>query len=370
MNFSDENTTKKINRINIESKDYFLKDFNKKLDYISNNSTIILDNNNKIDKHKNNENQQNKGTLTINPIDEIFTIKNNKINNENNEILNKQNEKGKKRLKLFKLFDDDSLSYFFSFNSPNKNESVKLNNIIYKDCFNDKKVENNSIFYLVKNYNDIAENGKNQSLNLEEIKQMKKNEIYLNFGEDPLDVFFKIKNSKNREKKNNLQFFANYLSSLNKFNIQDPNIILKDNRLIYVNEKDEISLSGNDLINNNNISPNNNLFFEPNRIKENLNSSNNLKVPVLADISIKNLIQKKEEELKKPVLNEKYEFLKNSKCASNIIVNNIIKNDICNKYNVNINEKNKINELLKEYKFEFKHKKMLFNRGKIIKKDL
>ena len=63
MNFSDENTTKKINRINIESKDYFLKDFNKKLDYISNNSTIILDNNNKIDKHKNNENQQNKGTL-------------------------------------------------------------------------------------------------------------------------------------------------------------------------------------------------------------------------------------------------------------------------------------------------------------------
>lgn len=368
MNFSDENTTKKINRINNESKDYFLKDFNKKLDYITNNSTIILDNNNKIDKNNNNENKQNKDTLTINPIDEIFTIKNNKINNENYEILNKQNEKGIKRLKLYKLYDDDSLSYFFSFNSPNKNESINLNNIIYKEGFNDKELEKDSIFYLVNNYNDITEKGKNQSLNLEEIKQMKKNEIYLNFGEDPLDVLFKIKNSKNKEKKNNLQFFANYLSSLNKFNIQDPNIILKENRLIYINQKDEINMSGNDL-NNNNISPNNNLFFEPNPIKENSNTFNNLKVPVLADISIKNLMQKNKEEFKKPVINEKYEFLKNNKCTNNIIVKNIIKNDICNKYKVNINEKNKINELLKEYKFEFKHKKMLFNRGKIIKND-
>ena len=82
------------------------------------------------------------------------------------------------------------------------------------------------------------------------------------------------------------------------------------------------------------------------------------------------------ETLKRPVIIEKYDLFEynqknNIKKNKNIntIKSNYIscRNDICYKYNINIKEKVKIGELLKEHKFEFKHKKNLLKRGRFLK---
>ena len=371
MYFSNEKTAKKLNIPKKQSKDFFLNDFNKKLDYITNNLPIKLDKI-QIDKNNNNEIIQKKDKLTLNPINERFNQNNNYITKDNIEIPYPENEIGIKRLEIYKLYDDDSLSHFFSFISPintsNINNSMKLKNVEYTEDFTDNNLEKESIFYLINNCSE-KENDKERLLNLAEIKNIQSNEIYLNFGEQPLDVYFQITNSKNREKKQNLQLFANYLSSLNKFYIQDPNITLKENQLIFLNKKNEINLPNNNVIKND-LSPKNiNLTDFPPKIEEKSKNSNNLIVPILNDINIKNISSKKNEALKEPLLFEKFDFSNKNKYLNSFSANNKIKNDLINKYSVNSNKKEKINELLKEHKYEFKHKKILFNRGKVFKKE-
>ena len=378
MNFSNENTGKKLTLQKNEYKSNYFNDFNKQLDYILNNDPTYRDKTNQTNKNnKIIENKKNKDKLILNPIEEL-TYK----RFENFEILNKEKEMQKKRLDVLKLFDDDSLSHFFSIDNNNNYLNYKID---YAEEFNDNNLQKESIFYFASNDN---KNEKSKLIKLEDIKELKKNEIHLNFGEEPLNIYNKIINSKNREKEYNLRLFANYLSNLNKFKIQDPNIELKENKLIYINDetnsyssnnKNEYSLFNNNMDNNYlSQNDNRNILINPTQIKEN---PNNLIIPLMGN-KISNLNYEQNsysysnETLKKPVLIEKYEYsldnqnkINKNKYINNKLYDSIIKEEMANKYNVNIKEKEKVDELIKENTFEYKHKKNLLKRGKIFKKE-
>ena len=369
MNFSNENTAKKLTFQKNDSKDNYLNDFNKQLDYILNNDPAYIDKAKQTNKNNNIvENKTNKDKLKLNPIEEITNK-----SNESFEMFKKEREKEiqKNRLDVLKLFDDDSLSYFFSLDINKHDINHK---IVYTEEFNDNNLQKESIFYFVGNYNKKE---KSNFIKLEEIKELKKNEINLNFGEEPLNIYNKIINAKNREKEYNLRLFANYLSNLIKFKIKDPNIELKENKLIHIND-DIISYSSNNknkysLLNNNkekmennNLSQNNNknILINPIQIKEN---PNNLIIPINDNKNINlNYEQNSNETLKRPILIEKHEYsfdnknkINKNKCINNKLYDSIIKGEMSNKYNINIKEK----------KFEYKHKKNLLKRGKIFKKE-
>ena len=379
MNFSNENTAKKLTFQKNDSKDNYLNDFNKQLDYILNNDPAYIDKTKQTNKNNNIvENKTNKDKLKLNPIEEITNK-----NNESFEMFKKEREKEiqKNRLDVLKLFDDDSLSYFFSLDINKHDINHK---IVYTEEFNDNNLQKESIFYFVGNYNKKE---KSNFIKLEEIKELKKNEINLNFGEEPLNIYNKIINAKNREKEYNLRLFANYLSNLIKFKIKDPNIELKENKLIHIND-DIISYSSNNknkysLLNNNKekmennyLSQNNNknILINPIEIKEN---PNNLIIPINDNKNINlNYEQNSNETLKRPILIEKHEYsfdnknkINKNKCINNKLYDSIIKGEMSNKYNINIKEKEKVDELIKEKKFEYKHKKNLLKRGKIFKKE-
>ena len=380
MNFSNENTAKKLTFQKNDSKDNYLNDFNKQLDYILNNDPAYIDKAKQTNKNNNNivENKTNKDKLKLNPIEEITNK-----SNESFEMFKKEREKEiqKNRLDVLKLFDDDSLSYFFSLDINKHDINHK---IVYTEEFNDNNLQKETIFYFVGNYNKKE---KSNFIKLEEIKELKKNEINLNFGEEPLNIYNKIINGKNKEKEYNIRLFANYLSDLIKFKIKDPNIELKENKLIHIHD-DIISYSSNNknkynLLNNNkekmennylSQNNNNNILINPIQIKEN---PNNLIIPINDNKNINlNYEQNSNETLKRPILIEKHEYsfdnknkINKNKFINNKLYDSIIKGEMSNKYNINIKEKEKVDELIKEKKLEYKHKKNLLKRGKIFKKE-
>ena len=348
MNCSNDANKKEISKKTEES-NFLFNELNK----IINNSNFL-------------NNNENKDTIGL--------------NEEYNEIINYEKEKKNKRLDIFKLLDEDTLSKQFIYNSPmNSKDLVK---IPYCDCFSDKNVENESIFYYCNDY-DGNNDEKSQIFNLEDIKDLKKNKIILFFGENPCDILYQIKTSNKKDKEKNLRKLSNYICNLNQFITKDPHIVLKENKIFFdygndnysfYNKNEYKSSKQNMIIDNSNITNENtnNLMISDinnnnseNIINNNLNNSGDLKNKICM--------------LKKPTLIENYDFSSNITLMKPIIINeynnnsndnniDLIKKDICNKYQINYKDKEKVNELLKEEKYEFKHKKISYKRGKNIKK--
>ena len=347
MNCSNDANKKEISKKTEKSK-FLFNELNK-----------IINNNNLLN------NNENKDTIGL--------------NEENNEIINYEKEKKNKRLDILKLLDEDTLSKQFIYNSPmNAKDLVK---IPYCDYFSDKNVENESIFYYCNDY-DGNNDEKSQIFNLEDIKDLKKNKIILCFGENPCDILYQIKTSNKKDKEKNLRKLSNYICNLNKFIIKDPHIVLKGNKLInnygkdncsFFNENDNI-LAKENKIKNNSIIPNennensNNLMITEINNYDNITNNdfnedlNNKKILLKKPILIDNYDSTSNITLKKPIMINEYNSYSNDNSIS------LIKKDMCDKYQINYKDKEKVNELLKEEKFEFKHKKISYKRGKKIKK--
>jgi hypothetical protein len=342
MNCPNEKTLKK----GISNKEFFLNEF-KKLDFSINNASNCFEQNNLKSKFNNGNQKQ-------------LTINDNNNSNEYNEIMNKKKEMEIKRLNILKLFDDDSLSQFFTFKQA-FNENSK-NGIEYTENFNDSYLTKESIFYF---FNDFNQNDINKEelklLNSEEIKDSKKNKIDLNFGEEPMNIYYKMITTKKKDKEKSLKLFTNYMLNLNKFIIKEQNIIIKDNKLVFKNEdessnlKNELSLLNNDIIEN---SYNNNSLIYPSNDNKNFN---HLIIPKTnnSNFANNNNIQNKKGVLIKPILVGDYHQVYTN--------NTFIKKEIYDKYKNNINKVN-LEKIIKENKFELKHKKCLFKR-KFVKKN-
>ena len=335
MNFLNENTAKKEINNKIGKKENLFSDINQKLDFIINNSIFPQKKDDKNDNNNKSNTCQTSNNLNVKQIEEEFQPK---INNQNNEISNIQKEKSLKRLDILKLINDDSLSKFFLFNLKNGNS-----NIIYNEDFNDIFNESESLFYL---YNNDKE--KSQFINLKEIKELKNNDINLIFGEQPYDIYFKLKSikKKEKEKEKNIMSLAQYFNNLNKFTFKECSNALKENMMdIYYG--DDTSICQDESQNKND-----NYYIQ--------NSNNNvLKEPVI--INNQNIMENKK-------LNDL--ILKSSNNSLNEINDNkieLIKKEICNKYNVNLKRNKKIDELIKENKFD-KHKKNFCKRKRAFRK--
>jgi len=335
MNFLNESTAKKEINNKIGKKENLFSDINQKLDFIINNSIFPQKKDDKNDNNNKSNICQTFNNLNIKRIEEEFQPK---ANNQNNEISNIQKEKNLKRLDILKLINDDSLSKFFLFNLKNGNS-----NIIYNEDFNDIFNESESLFYL---YNNNKE--KSKLINFEEIKELKNNDINLIFGDQPCDIYFKLKSIKKREKEKekNIISLAHYFNNLNKFTFKECSNALKENMMnIYYGDDTSICQDESQNKNDNYYIQNNN--------------SNVLKEPVI--INNQNIMENKK-------LNEL--ILKSSNNSLNEINDNkfeLIKKEIFNKYNVNIKRNKKIDELIKENKF-VKHKKNFCKRKRAFRK--
>ena len=335
MNFLNESTAKKEINNKIGKKENLFSDINQKLDFIINNSIFPQKKDDKNDNNNKSNICQTFNNLNVKQIEEEFQPK---ANNQNNEISNIQKEKNLKRLDILKLINDDSLSKFFLFNLKNGNS-----NIIYNEDFNDIFNESESLFYL---YNNNKE--KSKLINFEEIKELKNNDINLIFGDQPCDIYFKLKSIKKREKEKekNIISLAHYFNNLNKFTFKECSNALKENMMnIYYGDDTSICQDESQNKNDNYYIQNNN--------------SNVLKEPVI--INNQNIMENKK-------LNEL--ILKSSNNSLNEINDNkfeLIKKEIFNKYNVNIKRNKKIDELIKENKF-VKHKKNFCKRKRAFRK--
>ena len=330
MNFPNENTAKKEINNKIGKKENLFSDINQKLDFIINNSIFPSKKDDKTDKFNTSQTTNN---LNIELIKEELQPE---INNQNNEILNYQKEKSIKRLDILKLINDDSLSKYFLFNLKKGNS-----NIIYNEDFNDIFNGNESLFYL---YNNDKE--KSKFINVEEIKELKNNDINLIFGEQPCEIYFKLKSikKKEKEKEKSIISLAQYFNNLNKFTFKECSNTLKEN-MINIYYGDDTSKNDN--------------YYIQNTISK-YNNNNVLKEPILIDNQ--NFIEK--DKLNGLILKSSSNSLKEINSNKSAL----IKKEICNKYNVNFKRKKKIDELIKEHKFD-KHKKNFCKRKRAFRKE-
>ena len=333
MNFPNENTAKKEINNKIGKKENLFSDINQKLDFIINNSIFPSKKDDKNDNNNKFNTSQTTNNLNIELIKEEFQPE---INNQNNEILNYQKEKSIKRLDILKLINDDSLSKYFLFNLKKGNS-----NIIYNEDFNDIFNENESLFYL---YNNDKE--KSHFINIEEIKELKNNDINLIFGEQPCEIYFKLKSikKKEKEKEKSIISLAQYFNNLNKFTFKECSNTLKEN-MINIYYGDDTSKNDN--------------YYIQNTISKN-NNNNVLKEPIL--VNNQNFIEK--DKLNGLILKSSSNSLKEINSNKSAL----IKKEICYKYNMNFKRKKKIDELIKEHKFD-KNNKNFCKRKRAFRKE-
>ena len=153
----------------------------------------------------------------------IFNNINQNISNINDSVkINKSEiENINKRADIIKLLNDDLLSEVFIFKSPLNNLIKKEN--IYKKQFIDDNIEKESNF-------------RNNKLNLE-IKLLNKDNLDINFGKKPCNVYNKITSMKKNKREKLFQNLAKHISTFNRFIIKSPYIKLKQEKIFINSEK-------------------------------------------------------------------------------------------------------------------------------------
>ena len=232
INHSGNNFSNSMNEINI----------NKKLDEIidsknssENNSNMKLD----LFNFKINDNNM------PNSICSEQKNKNNKDNKYNNEEINFQSI----RLNFEKLMNSDMLADSYDILPSNEqyNNMRNINgnssiSIPYTKSFEDNiLLKDESIFFV------FDDNYKFKFITEEDIKNIKKDKVELNFGNDPFEIYQQLSEGKNHLNESSFEFY-NSLNSFNIFKCKDP---------YYIKINPE-NLSENNLNNYYNYNPYNN----------------------------------------------------------------------------------------------------------------
>ena len=151
----------------------------------------------------------------INNNENITLLDTNLDKNNKNDLLVYQLEKASNRLDIGKLTDSDQFAHNFNLIPSNNYDSTF--DLPYINSFTDNIfLQDESIFFILdKDY-------KKKFLTKEDIKNFKKEEIKLNFGKDPFEIYRQIYESKiSPHDKTSIEFY-NSLNSFNIFKTRDP----------------------------------------------------------------------------------------------------------------------------------------------------
>lgn len=230
---------------------------------------------------------------------------------EENKLINN-------RLNSQKLFYDDSFEREFSFQlSLNekfkkqkfKNYQIEIPfNISFKDS---NYTPNENYYYTIQN-----KNNKKSFLNMKDIEKMKKNEIKLDFGLDPCDIYYELCKSIGTEKEIKRSDLANTMSQYYKFVKKQPPMMDSMKNLFYKNisnKKNNIFFNNDKKINNidDNINKDSiEIMEEKKEIKKNEKENKKLKIKEF-------IVKYNDGELNK---DKKIQLLKKKK--SNLKINN------------------------------------------------
>ena len=204
----------------LSTKELRFLDFNKKLqDFLSD----IKSKDSSYQKNINNtENTYNDITSLkydqkskINNRDNVNLFNTNIDKNNKNNMAEYQFEKASIRLGIEKLLDSDQFAQ--NFNLIPSNDYDSNYELPYINSFNDNiLLEDESIFFIFDN------DYKNKFLSKEDLNNFKKEDIKLNFGKDPFEIYKQIYERKMLpHDKTSIEFY-NSLNSFNIFKTRDP----------------------------------------------------------------------------------------------------------------------------------------------------
>ena len=210
-------STKEIKFIDFNKRlDDFLTDIKSKPPSYKNNKKYNIDFLNNMEEPFNDFNEIKSGQKSsINNNENITLNDTNLDKNNKNDLLEYQLEKASNRLDIGKLTDSDQFALNFSLIPSNNYDSTF--DLPYINSFTDNIfLQDESIFFILdKDY-------KKKFLTKEDIKNFKKEDIKLNFGKDPFEIYRQIYESKiSPHDKTSIEFY-NSLNSFNIFKTRDP----------------------------------------------------------------------------------------------------------------------------------------------------
>lgn len=204
-------STKEIKFIDFNKRlDDFLTDIKSKPPSYKNNKKYNMDFLNSIEDPFNDFNDIKSGQKSSLNNNENITLYNTNLDKNNkNDLLKYQLEKASNRLEIGKLTASDQFAQNFTLTPSNNFDSTF--DLPYTNQFIDNIfLQDESIFFILdKDY-------KKKFLTTEDIKNFKKEDIKLNFGKDPYEIYLQIDESKiSPHDKTSIEFY----NSLNCFNI-------------------------------------------------------------------------------------------------------------------------------------------------------
>ena len=260
---NDENSDIDIEKKNTlchKDKDFF--EFNKKLDDLISNIKSREFSSEK--KNFNNLDSLTNGEKIINNIQNINNKDNGLIldykksdENIKNDIDENKLREASKRIKFEEMIKSDHFAENY-YLIPLKNFGYNINDIPYIQSFDDNKFFlDESLFFAFDN------NYKNKFLSKDDIKKIKKEDIKLSFGIDPIDIYGQMAEGKIHQHDKIYIDFYNSINNFNMFRSIDPNFMNvnmnyreneEDNNYIINNNDD--NEQGSNIENNHNNSQN------------------------------------------------------------------------------------------------------------------
>ena len=210
-------STKETKFIDFNKKlDDFLTDLKSKPCSFKNNKKYNIDFLNNMEETLNVLNEKKSGEKISNQNNENNTLSDtNKDKNNKNDLLVYQLEKASNRLDLERLTESDQFAHNFNL-IPSNNYDTTFDLPYIKSFTDNIFLQDESIFFILDN------NYKKKFLTKEDIKNFKKEEVKLNFGKDPFEIYRQIDESKiSPHDKTSIEFY-NSLNSFNIFKTRDP----------------------------------------------------------------------------------------------------------------------------------------------------
>lgn len=267
-NFKNFNSNKEAKK-SLSQKDFGFLDFNKKLEeFISDNKTKLTQTEQNIKENKDILNNGNKSLDYIyekNANDQTKKKDNDYksfLNLNSNEKIEVKFVKAAYRINFEKFMDCDQFADNYVL-EPSMNYDINNNNIDlpYSRAFDDDiLLKDESIFFV------FDQNYKNHFIEKEDLSKFKKEEIKLNFGKDPYEIYGQILDGKlSPHDKTSIEFY-NSLNNFNIFRCRDPDFM----NIKMANANNENNDNGDDYFN----MINNNNFYNFNYQEQNLENMN------------------------------------------------------------------------------------------------
>lgn len=152
-------------------------------------------------------------------LDKKDFLKNNNDKSNNCDEDKSEQDKYKRRLNILKLVNDQSFDDYFIFGLSQIEEKYKLNRegynpyVPYVMNFKDYDLlQDESLYYMCNGSKE------NKFLNNEDLKSLESNQIKMDFGDDPFNIYHQIDINNDDHKQRNLNILCEILGHFHRFN--------------------------------------------------------------------------------------------------------------------------------------------------------